>query len=40
MKAFDEWNEVKKMTQDESVTVGFKQRDIFYIRMGQNIGFE
>ena len=40
MKQFDEWNEVKKSTNDEKVRVGFKQRDIFYMRMGQNIGFE
>ena len=40
MKQFDEWNEVKKSTNDEKVSVGFKQRDIFYMRMGQNIGFE
>ena len=40
MKIFDEWNEVKKETQNEKISVGFKKRDIFYIRMGQNIGFE
>ena len=40
MKQFDEWNEVKKCTNEEKVRVGFKQRDIFYMRMGQNIGFE
>lgn len=37
---FDEWNEVKKETHKEEVLVGFKNRDIFYIKMGQNIGFE
>jgi len=40
MKQFDAWNEVKKCTNEEKVRVGFKQRDIFYMRMGQNIGFE
>jgi mRNA interferase MazF len=37
---FDEWNEVKKETQKENIIVGFRNRDIFYIKMGQNIGFE
>lgn len=37
---FDEWNEVKKNTHKEKVLVGFKNRDIFYIKMGHNIGFE
>ena len=30
---FDKWNEVKKIRL-------FKQRDIFFINMGQNVGFE
>ena len=38
--SFDKWNEVKKETQNENITVGFKDRDIFYIKMGKNIGSE
>lgn len=37
---FDKWNKVKKDTHKENVLVGFRNRDIFYIKMGQNIGFE
>lgn len=37
---FDKWNKVKKDTNKENVLVGFRNRDIFYIKMGQNIGFE
>jgi len=38
--SFDIWNKVKKETNKEKVLVGFRDRDIFYIKMGQNIGFE
>ena len=37
---FDEWNEVKKRTAKENILYGFKERDIFYIKMGENLGFE
>ena len=37
---FDNWNEVKKSTNNEKVLVGFKQRDIFNVKIGKNIGFE
>ena len=37
---FDKWNNIKKDTHKENVLVGFRNRDIFYIKMGQNIGFE
>lgn len=40
MKEFDKWNEVKKETEKDNVSFGFKNRDIFYIKMGQNIGYE
>ena len=40
-KAFDEWNEIKKAVDNHSnKKVGFKTRDIFYMNMGENIGFE
>ncbi len=37
---FDKWNEVKKIVQNDEKIRLFKQRDIFFINMGQNIGFE
>lgn len=41
MKQFDEWNEVKKdVDNHKNKKVGFKTRDIFYMNMGENIGFE
>lgn len=40
MNEFNEWNEVKKQIEKENILVGFKTRDIFNIKMGQNIGFE
>ena len=38
--SYDKWNSVKKDTNSEELSVGFKQRDIFNVRVGQNIGFE
>jgi len=40
MKNFNQWNEIKKETEEEHNIVGFRDRDIFYIKMGENIGFE
>ncbi|MEA1956176.1 MAG: type II toxin-antitoxin system PemK/MazF family toxin [Campylobacterota bacterium] len=41
MKQFNEWNELKKEVDNhKNKKVGFKTRDIFYMNMGENIGFE
>ena len=40
MKKFDEWNEIKKEADYDDKVVGFRNRDIFYMKMGENIGFE
>jgi len=41
MKEFDKWNKVKKDVDNHiNKKVGFKVRDIFYMNMGKNIGFE
>lgn len=40
MKKFDEWNEIKKVTNKDKVIRNFKERDILYMKMGENIGFE
>lgn len=37
---FDKWNEVKKEIQQETLLVGFKERDIFNVKLGHNIGYE
>ncbi|MDX9743154.1 MAG: type II toxin-antitoxin system PemK/MazF family toxin [Arcobacteraceae bacterium] len=37
---FDKWNQIKKNVQEDEKNRLFKQRDIFFITMGQNIGFE
>ncbi len=39
-KDFDKWNEIKKSTNSSNRKVYFKERDIFYIKIGENIGFE
>ena len=40
MNKFNEWNEVKKKTQDNQRKLGIKPRDIFWAKIGQNIGSE
>lgn len=40
MKELDIWNEQKKKIVQSEKIVQFKERDIFFIKMGQNIGFE
>jgi mRNA interferase MazF len=40
MKEYNKWNEVKKDTQNDKKIRLFKHRDIFFIKMGQNIGYE
>jgi mRNA interferase MazF len=41
MKEFDKWNKVKKDVDNHiNKKVGFKVRNIFYMNMGENIGFE
>ena len=37
---FDKWNIVKKRAHINNNSVGFKERDIFWLRLGQNIGSE
>ena len=40
MHSFDNWNEVKKKAHKERTYRGFKEREIFYAKLGQNIGYE
>ena len=37
---FDKWNGIKKKTHQEENRVGFKEREIFWVRLGQNVGAE
>lgn len=37
---FDEWNGVKKITDAEDASHYFREGDIFFTRIGKNIGFE
>jgi mRNA interferase MazF len=39
-KYFDEWNKIKKDTNQNERKLGIKPREIFWARIGQNIGFE
>jgi len=40
MKKFDEWNEVKKDTQKKNFIFSVKPREIYWVKIGQNIGSE
>jgi len=40
MESFDEWNEVKKQTHLEKRRLDIKPREIFWAKIGQNIGDE
>lgn len=40
MEKFDEWNEVKKITSKKKRALYIKPREIFWVKIGQNIGNE
>ncbi len=40
MKQYDAWNEVKKVTNLNEKNIYFKERDVFWIKLGENIGYE
>ena len=37
---YDKWNSVKKKTQNNNRKLGIKPRDIFWAKIGQNVGSE
>ncbi|BCD61163.1 MULTISPECIES: type II toxin-antitoxin system PemK/MazF family toxin [unclassified Nitratiruptor] len=37
---FDQWNKIKKSTNKKNYPLHFKEREIYYIRIGKNIGYE
>jgi len=40
MEHFDKWNEIKKITHNNERKLGIKPREIFWAKIGQNIGSE
>jgi mRNA interferase MazF len=40
MKKFDEWNEVKKQVDTRSNIIQFKEREVYWASIGENVGFE
>jgi len=40
MQEYDEWNKVKKNIYISENEIFFKERDIFWAKLGKNIGFE
>ncbi len=40
MQEFDRWNEVKKETAKNKMKLSIKSRDIYWAKIGQNIGHE
>ena len=40
MKDYDRWNEIKKSVNENKRKIGIKPREIFWAKIGQNIGFE
>ena len=37
---FNQWNDVKKRTQEKIVTAYFREREIYWANLGKNIGYE
>lgn len=40
MDNFDNWNKIKKEVEKKSLIFTFKVREIYWLNIGQNIGFE
>ncbi|MFA6195101.1 MAG: type II toxin-antitoxin system PemK/MazF family toxin [Sulfurimonas sp.] len=40
MEKFNEWNDVKKNIEVNEEDIFFKERDIFWAKLGQNVGYE
>jgi len=36
----EKWNTLKQITEKSNKKVYFKERDIFWLKVGENIGFE
>ncbi len=40
MDRFDEWNEIKKITSRTKRRLSIKSREIYWVKLGQNVGDE
>lgn len=40
MNKYDKWNEVKKRTEQKEITAYFREREVYWANIGENIGFE
>ncbi len=40
MKQYDKWNEVKKNIDNKQEQIYFKEREIYWANIGENVGFE
>jgi len=40
MEKFDKWNKIKKYTEANKRKLGIRARDIFWAKIGQNVGSE
>jgi len=40
MKSYDDWNTIKKGLSNKDKNLIFKAREIFWIKVGKNVGFE
>jgi len=40
MLEYDKWNEVKKVLSTKKKLISFKNRDIFWMHIGKNLGYE
>lgn len=40
MKKFNEWNEIKKQVDTRSTIIQFKEREVYWASVGENVGFE
>lgn len=40
MKEYDEWNEIKKTLATKNKIISYKNRDIFWMHIGKNLGYE
>lgn len=39
-ETFDNWNEVKKILQEKTLNILFKEADIWWVSLGKNISTE
>lgn len=40
MQRFDEWNEQKKVLNKSNEKIFFHEREVWFLKMGENVGFE